>query len=103
MNVKDAVKFPIFDAFVHNRCFARRLRELRLRRSPRLSQERLARNLGVKRATLANYETGRVAVPLWFACAAASYFGVDIQELISEERTDDNADIPSGHTQKNRR
>jgi len=78
----------IFDAAVQNDSFAKKLRDLRLSRSPRLSQERVARQLGVTRATLANYESGRVSAPLWFACAAASYYGVGIGELaeIDDER-----------------
>lgn len=71
-----------FDAAVHNDSFAKKLRELRLSRSPRLSQEHAARQLGITRATLANYESGRVSAPLWFACAAASYYGIEIGELV---------------------
>lgn len=69
------------DPYVNNELFAKRLKELRLSKSPRLSQERLAQRLKVSRATLANYETGRVAVPMWFVCAAAEYFGVPVSEL----------------------
>lgn len=57
-----------FDAAVQNDSFAKKLRDLRLSRSPRLSQERAARHLGITRATLANYESGRVSAPLWFLC-----------------------------------
>jgi transcriptional regulator with XRE-family HTH domain len=72
----------LFDSTVQNDFFARKLRELRLQKTPYLSQERAARRLGITRATLANYELGRVAAPLWFACAAASYYGVGIEELV---------------------
>ena len=74
------------NAYLYNERFARKLRELRLQRSPRLSQERLARNLQVSRATLANYESGRVAVPMWFVCAAAEYFGVPVSELTGSRK-----------------
>lgn len=77
------------DAYILNEEFARRLRELRLRRSPRLSQERLAEILQVSRATLANYESGRVAVPMWFVCAAARYFDIPVAELAGAHGKDD--------------
>ena len=69
------------EPYLFNEIFARKLRELRLARSPHLSQELLAQRLQVSRATLANYETGRVSVPMWFVCAAAEYFGVPVSEL----------------------
>jgi len=72
------------DPYINNEFFAGRLRELRLSRSPRLSQERLAQRLQVSRATLANYETGRVAVPMWFVCAAAEYFDVPVSEFMKK-------------------
>ena len=72
------------DPYINNELFARRLKELRLSRSPRLSQERLAQRLQVSRATLANYEAGRVAIPMWFVCAAAEYFGVPVSEFMKE-------------------
>lgn len=75
-----------FDPYLNNELFAKRLRELRLNKSLRLSQERLARRLKVSRATLANYETGRVAIPMWFVCAAAEYFGVPVSELLEETK-----------------
>lgn len=90
MNTKHTNTIPKCDAFVQNGCFARKLRELRLAVDPPLSQERLAQRLGVRRATLANYESDRVAVPLWFACAAASYFGVEIGELIKSREGNSN-------------
>ncbi len=71
-----------FDSTVQNDFFAHKLRELRLCRIPYLSQERAARQLGIARATLVNYELGRVAAPLWFACAAAAFYGVGIEELV---------------------
>ena len=75
-----------FDPYLNNELFAKRLKELRLSKSPRLSQERLARRLKVSRATLANYETGRVAIPMWFVCAAAEYFGVPVFEFVEDRK-----------------
>ena len=69
-----------------NDSFSVKLRRLRLGRTPHLSQERVARNLGVSRDTYANYESGRNTAPFWFACAAASYFGVPLDELTDEEQ-----------------
>jgi transcriptional regulator with XRE-family HTH domain len=79
------VASSFIDSTVLNDCFAKRLRELRLCRFPKLSQERVARRLGITRATLANYESGRVAAPMWFVCAAASYYGVSIKEFVEAQ------------------
>lgn len=76
MNIKESEKSP--DFYFQNEYFGQKLREMRLKRIPRLSQEQLAKRLGISRSSYANYESGRVAVPLWLACAAASYFEVDI-------------------------
>lgn len=67
---------------LQNEYFGQKLREMRLRRVPRLSQEQLAFRLGVSRSAYANYETGRVAAPFWFANAVAAYFHVDLESLL---------------------
>lgn len=64
-----------------NDSFSVKLRKLRKEKNPYLSQARVAKQLGVARATYANYESGRAAAPFWFACAVASYFRVPIEEL----------------------
>lgn len=65
--------------------FAVNLRKLRLTKSPRLSQARLAKKLGISRNTYASYESGKRLPPAWFVYNTANYFDVAIEELIGQE------------------
>lgn len=65
--------------------FACNLRHLRLSRSPRLTQGRLAEKLGVTRNTYAGYESGKRLPPAWFIHCTADYFQVTADELIGQE------------------
>lgn len=65
--------------------FACNLRHLRLSRSPRLTQGRLAEKLGVTRNTYAGYESGKRLPPAWFVHCTADYFQVTADELIGQE------------------
>lgn len=79
------------DSFVHvtgGECFfSVNLRRLRLMRQPRLSQERLAKRLGVCRSTYAKYEQGERMPPAWFVFSTANYFGVAIDDLFQKSMT----------------
>lgn len=57
-----------------NQAFGQNLKALR--KSNHLSQAKLAAKLGISRATLANYESGRTAPPYWLAEQIAAYFQV---------------------------
>lgn len=65
--------------------FSQNLRFLRLLRSPRLSQERLAKKLGVCRNTYAQYEMGTRLPPAWFVFNTANYFHVTVESLLGEQ------------------
>ena len=55
--------------------------------TPPLSQERLAKKLGVSRSTYANYEQGRRMPPVWFVFSTANYFCVPVEVLFQEQTT----------------
>ena len=65
--------------------FACNLKHLRLSLFPRMSQTRLANELGVTRNTYAGYESGKRLPPAWFVCCTADYFKVTVDELIGQE------------------
>lgn len=65
--------------------FSQNLKQLRLLRNPRLSQERLANKLGVSRNTYAQYELGKRMPPAWFVLNTANYFKVSIEQLLGEQ------------------
>lgn len=67
--------------------FSLNLRRLRLLRQPRLSQERLAKRLGVCRSTYSKYEQGQRMPPAWFAFSTANYFGVAVEDMFREPCT----------------
>lgn len=58
----------------------RKLKELRLRKG--MSQEEVSKVLGIKRATISNYEQGRTSPDLDGLTAFAKYFGVTTDYLI---------------------
>lgn len=64
--------------------FSQNLRYLRLLRSPKLSQEKLAKKLGVSRGTYAHYERGTRMPPVWFVLNTANYFNVAIESLLND-------------------
>lgn len=63
------------------------LRLKELRRDADLTQEELAARLGIDRATLASWETGRRQPDLDMAAKIADYFRVNVDYLLG--RTDD--------------
>ena len=68
-----------------NGVFPKNLRYLRMNTPPRHSQRQLAKKLAVSRTTYANYENGRVAVPMWFVWAVSCYFGKTVEELAEND------------------
>ena len=71
-----------------NYFFGQKLKELRKKK--KISQERLAHELGVTRATVANYETGRASPPFWLVERVACYFKIELTELNQEGEGDKN-------------
>ena len=62
--------------------FADNLKWLRLSRILPLSQEHVARRIGITRASYSNYENGRRIPPLHVVIAVAEYFMVEITSLL---------------------
>jgi transcriptional regulator with XRE-family HTH domain len=60
----------------------RRIREAREHGHPRLSQDRLAKRLGVSRASIVNIEAGRQHAPLHVLWQIAEILGTDLALLI---------------------
>ncbi len=83
--------------------FSCNLKRLRLSLYPRMSQARLARELGVTRNTYAGYESGKRIPPAWFIHCAAKYFNVSADELIGQKNNDErkfeHEDITPEHPQ----
>ena len=65
-----------------------RIRELRAR--DRLSQEDLARKVGVRRETIGNLENGRYNPSVILAIKLARYFSMNVEDIfIYEEAADE--------------
>lgn len=60
------------------------LRRLRAQHIPKLSQAHLARNLRVSRSSYALYELGKRIPKAPVLYRAAQYFGVTVEELLTE-------------------
>lgn len=98
------IKNPFFFDSEVNEYFSGKLRQLRLGRYPKASQQKIARRLGVTRGTYANYESGLSAIPLWFACAVADYYKMDLEDLVPEpERRRIHAYVTPPHRAADRR
>lgn len=65
--------------------FAKNLRILRQAQTPHLSQERLAKRLGVCRTTYISYEKGVRQAPAFFVANAAAYFGMSADRILREK------------------
>ena len=65
----------------------RRIRQARERNGEKLSQDALARRLGISRASVVNIEAGRQRAPLHLLWQIAELLGADLTQLIprSEE------------------
>jgi transcriptional regulator with XRE-family HTH domain len=65
----------------------RRIRQARERNGERLSQDALAKRLGISRASVVNIEAGRQRAPLHLLWQIAELLGTDLTQLIprSEE------------------
>lgn len=64
---------------------ARNMRYLRLVRTPRMSQETLAKKLGVTRKSITRYETAANLPPAHVLVAMAQYFGFTTEELLADK------------------
>src|SRR5580698_9588997 len=60
----------------------RKIRQARERQGQRLSQDALAKRLGVSRASIVNIEAGRQRAPLHLLWQIAELLGSDLTELI---------------------
>ena len=67
---------------------ARNMRDLRLSRTPRISQTMLANKLGVSQRSISKYETAVLLPPPYVLVAMAKCFGITIDELLSETLPD---------------
>jgi transcriptional regulator with XRE-family HTH domain len=56
-----------------------------LRRFKNIDQEKLANAIGVKRATIANYENGTREPSIDKICLIANYFQLTIDDLVNKE------------------
>lgn len=65
--------------------FSRNIRYLRLCRSPKLSQQTLARILGITRQSISRYESASCLPPTYVLTCMAKYFGYTTEELLSEK------------------
>ena len=65
--------------------FSENLRMLRFLQVPHLTQEKLAKKLGVSQQTYAKYELGRTMSPAWFVLNAANYFKVPVEQMLGEQ------------------
>ena len=65
--------------------FAKNLRMLRRKHKPYLSQERLAKRLGVCRSTYISYELGTRQAPAFFIANAAGYFSISADKILREK------------------
>lgn len=65
-----------------NESFAKNLKAYRLMAD--LTQDDLARRVGIKRSALSNYELGRTEPSIQLLCQFANALGVSLDELISE-------------------
>jgi transcriptional regulator with XRE-family HTH domain len=65
----------------------RRIRQARERNGEKLSQDALAKRLGISRASVVNIEAGRQRAPLYLLWQIAELLGTDLTQLIprSEE------------------
>jgi transcriptional regulator with XRE-family HTH domain len=59
-----------------------RVKTLRERMSPRMSQEKLAGRIGLTRASLVNIEAGRQKAPVHVLWSISEIFNVELSELI---------------------
>ena len=67
--------------------FAKRLKDLRKQKG--LTQEELAKAIGIPRSTLANYESGAAKPKFEVAEAFADFFNVSLDSLITQKQIDD--------------
>ncbi|MEO1653335.1 MAG: helix-turn-helix transcriptional regulator [Bacteroidota bacterium] len=63
--------------------FSENLKYLRKHQKYHLSQESLAKDLGLSRAALMSYESGRSEPKLEVLNKIASYFGISLEQLIN--------------------
>lgn len=72
-----------------------RIRELRTARSPRVSQARLANDVGLSRVSMANIERGRHRVQVHVLYAIARVLSVSVTELLPTAHTASQAGTAS--------
>jgi transcriptional regulator with XRE-family HTH domain len=66
------------------RQIGQKIRQVRLRTLPRMSQQHLAVRLGISRASVVNIEAGRQRPPLYLLCQIATALSVEPATLIPE-------------------
>lgn len=62
----------------------RKIRDVRERATPRLSQDKLAKRLGISRASIVNIEAGRQHAPLNLLWKIAELLGTELTTLIPQ-------------------
>ena len=67
------------------RNFSKNIRYLRLSKTPKLSQQTLARILGITVRSISRYETASCLPPTYILASMARYFGYTTEELLSEK------------------
>jgi len=73
-----------------NKYFGQKLKESRLKQNPPVTQEKLARDLGISRSTLLNYEKAKSSPPWWFVCIVSRYFDKQLEHYnYLKEKEDD--------------
>lgn len=75
----------VVSAYSEEYLFAKNLKILRQKQKPHLSQENLAKKLGVCRTTYIGYENGSRQAPAFFIAKAAGYFGITADKMLREQ------------------
>lgn len=79
------MKTRVVSAYSEEYLFAKNLKILRQKQKPHLSQENLAKKLGVCRTTYIGYENGSRQAPAFFIAKAAGYFGITADKMLREQ------------------
>ena len=66
------------------RTLASNLRYLRFLKKPHISQQMLAKHLGITQKSISRYECGEVLPPAYILAAIAGYFGCTVDALLRE-------------------
>lgn len=85
---KRKIDIKEFNQYSFSEKFAARLNQFRLERN--ITQEELAKKIGVNRTTIANYENGKRSPDIEICCRIAECFGVSMTTL-----TENISDVPA--------